>query len=416
MNSDLSRLYDYPFTRLRALLANARVRDEAQAAISLAIGEPQHPPPDFVTAALVSNLQTLRSYPTTQGSSELRGTIADWLAQRYDIARDLIDHETMVLPVQGTREALFAAAQCIVNRTNKHSTAPTNDMSDSALLPPLVMMPAPFYQIYEGAALMAGAQPHYMPCAEAMGFVPQLDTVSDEQWQRCQLFYVCNPSNPTGLALGSEYYRRLIELADQFDFVIASDECYSEIYANEQEPCVGLLQVCSELGRHDFARCLVFNSLSKRSNLAGLRSGFVAGDAALMQAFLLYRTYHGSAMPAHHQAASIAAWSDEQHVRVNRQLYQQKITAVLEILQPVMPIVRPAGGFCLWAGTPCDDEVFVTGLYCEQQVTVLPGSYLAREVQGANPGAGYVRIALVQPLELCVEAAQRIRGFVQSCV
>ncbi|NNL56750.1 MAG: succinyldiaminopimelate transaminase, partial [Pseudomonadales bacterium] len=358
VNPDLDKLYPYPFTRLRALLADIEVSSAAPH-ISLAIGEPQHPPPGFVERALVSELASLQRYPAVQGSAALRAAIGDWLARRYAIERTAIDDQHMVLPVQGTREALFAAAQFIVDRGIVNS----DKAEQSRPAPPLVMMPAPFYQIYEGAALMAGAAPHYMPGTAAQGFIADLDAVTPAAWQRCQLLYVCNPSNPTGVVLDSGYYQQLLELADRYDFVIASDECYSEIYPDEQRPCTGLLQACAERGRLDFARCLVFNSLSKRSNLAGLRSGFVAGDAALIKAFLLYRTYHGSAMPAHHQAASIAAWSDEQHVRDNRAQYRAKLNAVTGELRGVLDFVAPAGGFCLWTQTPVDDPQFAAGLY-----------------------------------------------------
>ena len=405
MNLDLDKLYPYPFTRLRALLADIEVSSPA-AHISLAIGEPQHPPPEFVRQALVGELASLQRYPAIQGSPALRDAIGDWLAARYAIERQAIDAGQMILPVQGTREALFAAAQFIVNRG-----APVHGQATAV---PLVMMPAPFYQIYEGAALMAGAEPYYLPCTALQDFVADLDAVAPAAWQRCQLLYVCNPSNPTGAVLDSAYYLQLLDLADRYDFVIASDECYSEIYPDEQQPCTGLLQACAEQGRLDFARCLVFNSLSKRSNLAGLRSGFVAGDAALIKAFLLYRTYHGSAMPAHHQAASIAAWRDEKHVRDNRAHYRAKLNAVTHELHGVLDFVPPAGGFCLWAQTPQDDQQFAAGLYREQHVTVLPGSYLARDIGGVNPAANYVRMALVQPLDSCVEAARRIKAYVKN--
>lgn len=397
VNPNLHKLYDYPFTRLRALLAGCEPGGEGQP-LSLSVGEPQHAPPQFVRDALIDALDGLQRYPATQGNAPLRQAIANWLVQRYSLGETGIDPVTQVLPVQGTREALFAAAQFIV------------DASHDAQ----VFMPAPFYQIYEGAAFMAGAAPLYLPCTADNGFTPDLQSVSDEHWRRCQLFYICNPSNPTGKVYDAAFYTKLLELADQHDFVVVSDECYSEIYADESAPTPGLLQVCKQLGRDGFERCLVFNSLSKRSNLAGLRSGFVAGDARLLAAFLRYRTYHGSAMPLHHQAASVAAWQDEQHVQENRARYREKINAVCEALDGHMRFERPAGGFCLWANCGGDDEIFARGLYARQGVTVLPGSYLARDVAGGNPASGYLRLALVQPLSQCIEAAQRIQAFLAA--
>ncbi|MGB5325810.1 MAG: succinyldiaminopimelate transaminase [Pseudomonadales bacterium] len=397
MNPRLQQLHDYPFTRLGALLAGV-APPAAGNVLSLSVGEPQHPPPVFVAEALTAALGNLPRYPSTQGGDALRETIAHWLVNRYGLAATGVDPASQLLPVQGTREALFAAAQFIV--------APSAGA--------LVAMPAPFYQIYEGAALMAGATPLYLPCTRDNGFVPELDAVPTAHWQRCQLVYVCNPANPTGAVLDAAFYTKLLALADRYDFVVASDECYSEIYLDEAAPVPGLLQVCNALGRDDFARCLVFNSLSKRSNLAGLRSGFVAGDAALIAAFLRYRTYHGSAMPLHHQAASIAAWGDESHVVANRARYREKIQASSAVLQGVLRFEIPAGGFCLWADCGVDDEAFARRLYAQQGVKVLPGSYLAREIDGVNPASGYLRLALVQPLEQCLAAVRRIAAFAGS--
>jgi N-succinyldiaminopimelate aminotransferase len=277
-----------------------------------------------------------------------------------------------------------------------------------------VVSPNPFYQIYEGAALLAGAQPHYLPCLEEHGFNPDFDAVGADVWQRCQILFLCSPGNPTGALIPVPTLKKLIQLADEFDFVIAADECYSELYFDEANPPAGLLTACAELGRHDFKRCVVFHSLSKRSNLPGLRSGFVAGDADILKSFLLYRTYHGCAMPVQTQLASVAAWNDEVHVRANRALYREKFDAVLAILDGVLEVQRPDGGFYLWAKTPMDDETFTRELYAREHVTVVPGSYLSRDVGGVNPGANRVRMALVAPLAECVEAAERIRAFVTN--
>ncbi|MBT8150750.1 MAG: succinyldiaminopimelate transaminase [Gammaproteobacteria bacterium] len=406
MNPNLARLYDYPFTRLRALLNGSSPAGDN--AISLSVGEPQHPPPGFVLEALTGALDGLQRYPATQGSEPLRDAIANWLCRRYQLPGSAVDPASQVLPVQGTREALFAAAQFIVagqSSSNNNSIANNNA---------LVAMPSPFYQIYEGAAFMAGAQPLYLPCTSANGFKPDLNAVTEAQWKRCQLFYICNPSNPTGTVYDSSFYAQLLSLADRYDFIVASDECYSEIYLDEDKPTPGLLQVCSALGRDKYERCLVFNSLSKRSNLAGLRSGFVVGDANLITAFLRYRTYHGSAMPLHHQAASIVAWQDEEHVIKNRARYRDKILRSSEVLGDRLEFELPAGGFCLWANCGGDDEQFALALYREKGVTVLPGSYLARDTNGENPASGYLRLALVQPLEQCLEAAIRICDYIDA--
>ena len=309
-----------------------------------------------------------------------------------------MDPARNVLPVNGTREALFAFTQTVVNR------------SDDGL----VISPNPFYQIYEGAAFLAGAQPYYLPCLSENGFNPDFDAVTPDIWKRCQILFLCSPGNPTGALIPVDTLKKLIALADEHDFVIAADECYSELYFNEQTPPPGLLSACVELGRKDFKRCVVFHSLSKRSNLPGLRSGFVAGDADILKAFLLYRTYHGCAMPVQTQLASIAAWNDEAHVRANRDLYREKFDAVLDILAPVLDVQRPDGGFYLWPNVGTDDAAFCRDLFVDQHVTVVPGSYLSREVDGVNPGAGRVRLALVAPLAECIEAAERIRDFVRK--
>lgn len=401
MNHALTQLQPYPFEKLRALLAGAQPPADKRP-IALSIGEPKHKSPDFVARALADNLDQLAVYPTTLGIPALREAIAAWCERRFGVPSGWLDAARHVLPVNGTREALFAFTQAVVNR----------DVSSQE--PGLVVSPNPFYQIYEGAALLAGATPHYLPCLEEHGFNPDFDAVSDDVWQRCQILFLCSPGNPTGALIPLETLKKLIALADKFDFVIAADECYSELYFDEDNPPAGLLSACAELGRSDFARCVVFHSLSKRSNLPGLRSGFVAGDAEILKSFLLYRTYHGCAMPVQTQLASVAAWNDEAHVRANRDLYREKFAAMLDILGPVLDVQRPDGGFYLWARTPGDDQSFTRELFAQQHVTVVPGSYLSREVNGENPGAGRVRLALVAPLAECVEAAERIRAFIQG--
>jgi len=403
MNDALNLLQPYPFEKLRALLANAQPPTDKRP-IALSIGEPKHRSPAFVAETLAANLEQLAVYPTTLGIPTLREAIAQWCERRFDAPTGWLDAARHVLPVNGTREALFAFTQAVVNR------------SEPSQEPGLVVSPNPFYQIYEGAALLAGAQPHYLPCLAENGFNPDFDAVSADVWQRCQILFLCSPGNPTGALIPLETLKKLIVLADQYDFVIAADECYSELYFDEQNPPAGLLSACAALGRSDFKRCVVFHSLSKRSNLPGLRSGFVAGDADILKAFLLYRTYHGCAMPVPTQLASIAAWNDEVHVRANRALYREKFDAMLDILGPVLDVQRPDGGFYLWPKTPGDDESFTRELFAREHVTVVPGSYLSREVNGFNPGAGRVRMALVAPLTECVEAAERIRAFIQQRV
>ncbi|MFP6797554.1 MAG: succinyldiaminopimelate transaminase [Pseudomonas sp.] len=397
MNDALNQLQPYPFEKLRALLGSVQVT-AGKSPIALSIGEPKHRSPEFVAEALRANLDQLAVYPTTLGIPALREAIANWCGQRFGLPAGVLDPARHVLPVNGTREALFAFTQAVVKR----------DVDG------LVVSPNPFYQIYEGAAFLAGAQPHYLPCLEEHGFNPDFDAVSDEIWQRCQILFLCSPGNPTGALIPLLTLKRLIALADKFDFVIAADECYSELYFDEGNPPAGLLSACAELGRSDFKRCVVFHSLSKRSNLPGLRSGFVAGDADILKSFLLYRTYHGCAMPVQTQLASIAAWNDEAHVKANRDLYREKFDAVLAILDGVLDVQRPDGGFYLWAKTPIDDETFTRELFAREHVTVVPGSYLSRAVDGHNPGAGRVRMALVAPLAECVAAAERIRDFVKS--
>lgn len=396
MNHALNQLQPYPFEKLRALLSGVTAAADKRA-IALSIGEPKHSSPAFVKQALADNLDQMAVYPTTQGIAALREAIAQWCERRFQVPAGWLDPARHVLPVNGTREALFAFTQTVAQR----------DVDG------LVVSPNPFYQIYEGAALLAGTKPHYLPCLDQNGFNPDFDAVSADVWQRCQILFLCSPGNPTGALVPLATLKKLIALADEYDFVIAADECYSELYFDEDVPPPGLLTACAELGRSDFKRCVVFHSLSKRSNLPGLRSGFVAGDADILKAFLLYRTYHGCAMPVQTQLASIAAWQDEAHVRANRDLYREKFDAVLDILTPVLDVKRPDGSFYLWAKVPMDDAQFCRELFEQEHVTVVPGSYLSREVDGLNPGAGRVRMALVAPLSECVEAAQRIRQFLE---
>ncbi|PIE42313.1 MAG: succinyldiaminopimelate transaminase [Gammaproteobacteria bacterium] len=394
MNPDLEKLHPYPFEKLRALFAGATPPDELQH-IALSIGEPKHTSPSFVREALANNLDRLANYPTTQGMLELRQAIADWACRRFSLSA--LSAETQVLPVNGTREALFAFAQAVIDRTATD---------------PLVVSPNPFYQIYEGAAFLAGAQPWFLPCTAETGFKPDFSTVPAEVWERTQLIYLCSPGNPTGAVINETELKSLIALSDQYDFIIASDECYSEVYFDEQNPPTGLLEVCDKTGRTDYKNCVVFHSLSKRSNLPGLRSGFVAGDARLLEKFLLYRTYHGCSMPIQHQVASIAAWNDETHVKANRDLYREKFAAVLDILGDSLNVTAPQASFYLWPETPIDDKQFARQLFEQQHVTVLPGQYLSRTIDGLNPGANRVRMALVATLDECVEAAERIKTFV----
>jgi len=397
MNIDLQRLQPYPFEKLRQLIADVTPNPQLRA-ISLSIGEPKHPSPPFVLDTLAANLEKAAVYPTTLGLAELRESIAEWLTRRFELAEGSLDPQRNVLPVTGTREALFSFTQAAVSRK-----------PDA-----LVVSPNPFYQIYEGAALLAGVEPHYLACDQSNGFIPDFASIDPEIWRRCQLLFICSPGNPTGAVIPLETLQQLIRLADEHDFIIASDECYSEIYAPEATAPVGLLQACASLGRNDFRRCVVFHSLSKRSNLPGLRSGFVAGDAALLAPYLTYRTYHGCAMPIPTQLASAAAWRDEAHVQDNRRQYQAKFDAVLEVLGDVLDVERPDVGFYLWPRTPVDDERFTRELLAEHNVAVVPGRYLSREVDGYNPGAGRVRLALVASLEDCVEAASRIRRYVEG--
>ena len=389
MNPYLQQLQPYPFEKLRQLFSDLSPPTD-KSPIALSIGEPRHPSPAFVLQEIAANLGRLSNYPSTAGLPQLRTAIAGWLQRRFDLPE--VDAEHQVLPVSGTREALFAFAQTVVTA------------NDNAL----VMSPNPFYQIYEGAATLAGATPHFINCTAQSGFLPDFSAVTEQQWQQCQLLYLCNPGNPTGAVIPLAQLQDLIRLAQQYDFVIASDECYSEIYFDENTPPPGLLQACAAMGDTDYRNCVVFHSLSKRSNLPGLRSGFVAGDARVLRDFLLYRTYHGCAMPIHHQLGSIAAWDDESHVRANRQLYRDKFEAVLDIFAGHLPVAAPDAGFYLWPTTPCSDTEFARQLYANEHVTVLPGRFLARQANGVNPGENRVRMALVAEPAQCIEAAQRI--------
>jgi len=396
MNPRLERLHAYPFERLARLKAGV-TPPAGLAHIAMSIGEPQHPAPPFVIETLRRNLDRLGTYPATAGLAELRAACASWLERRFRLPAQSVDPNTMVLPVNGTREALFALVQAAVD--DSHAAT--------------VLIPNPFYQIYEGAALLAGAEPWFVDTTASTGYAPDLDAVPEEVWRRCQVLFLCTPGNPTGAVLPLAFLCKALELAHRYDFIVASDECYSELYLDESAPPAGLLQASIAMGARNFERCVVFHSLSKRSSVPGLRSGFVAGDPAIVSRYLLYRTYHGSAMPIPTQLASIAAWNEDSHVVENRRLYREKYERVLPILSPVMDVQKPQGGFYLWPDVHTDDEGFTRELFATQNVTVLPGTYLARAGQHGNPGARRVRISLVPPVAQCVEAAERIRHFVQ---
>ena len=388
MNPGLELLQPYPFERLRALTAN--IAPAALPPIALTIGEPQHAPPQLALDALMDSLGDINKYPATAGSPPLRQAIGQWLAKRFKLPE--IDWKTQIVPVNGTREALFALAQTLV--------APG--------APGRVISPNPFYQIYEGAALLAGTSPTFVDCDTTTGFLPNFESLTADQWQACELLYICSPGNPSGAVIPQTELIKLMALAEEHNFVIVSDECYSEIYRDEDRPPVGLLQAAAAAGNTDFNRCLAFHSLSKRSNLPGLRSGFVAGDAQCLAQFMRYRTYHGCAMPPYNQAASIAAWCDEDHVRANRQRYREKFDGVLARLGEPLNISAPEAGFYLWPQTPIDDEQFTIALLEQCNVAVLPGRYLGRESGGHNPGSFRVRLALVAEINECLEAAERI--------
>ncbi len=397
MNPNLDRLHPYPFEKLAKLKAGITVPTHLRP-ISLGIGEPKHPSPEFVKHVIANNLDKLANYPTTRGTDELREVISAWATRRFNLAPGSLSAARHIVPVNGTREAIFSLVQAVVDSSK----------------PAKVVSPNPFYQVYEGAAFLAGADPVYLPCDGSNGFIPDFDDVPASTWRDCQVLFLCSPGNPSGTVIPRETLAKVIELADRYDFIVASDECYSELYPDEGNPPEGLLQTCAALGRDDYARCVVFHSLSKRSNLPGLRSGFVAGDARILDGYLKYRTYHGCAMPIHNQLASIAAWNDEDHVRENRAAYRAKFEAVVPILREVMAVDFPDAGFYLWPETPLDDETFARELSAQQNVHVLPGRYLSRTVNGHNPGENRVRMALVAPLDECVEAAHRIVEFVKA--
>ncbi|MDR2507778.1 MAG: succinyldiaminopimelate transaminase [Candidatus Accumulibacter sp.] len=398
MNPNLSKLHAYPFEKLRRLFAGVSP-NPAYREIRLSIGEPRHPVPGFIREALTAALDGLEIYPSTSGSPALRQAIADWLKRRYEL--DGIDPETQILPTNGSREALFSLAQAVI------------DVSRGEV--PLVVCPNPFYQIYEGAALLAGAVPRFLNTLPENGFAFDFDAISEAEWRRVQLFFVCSPANPTGKTLNLDDWKRIFALADRYGFVVASDECYSEIFF--EEPPLGVLQAARKLGR-SFDRLVMLSSLSKRSNVPGMRSGFVAGDKAILEPFLLYRTYHGNAMSPAVQAASAAAWADEAHVAENRARYREKFEAVAPILSSVLEAPMPDASFYFWARvdrrTPYSDTEFARRLFRDYNVVVLPGSFLARTAQSVNPGNGFLRIALVAPLAECLDAARRIQQFVAS--
>lgn len=396
MNPNLEKLQPYPFEKLRGLFAQVSPSAELNP-ISLSIGEPKHPTPEFIKRALTDHLAGLASYPATAGLPGLRAAIAKWLKRRY--ALDDLDADTQVLPVNGSREALFAVAQTVVDPRGGEA---------------IVVCPNPFYQIYEGAALLAGATPYYVNQEREHGFALNLDPVPDSVWRHVQLFYACSPGNPTGHVMPLEEWRRVFELSDRWGFVVVSDECYSELYLDEVNPPLGALAAAKRLGRTGFPRLVVLSSLSKRSNAPGLRSGFAAGDAAILKTFLLYRTYHGSAMNPAVQAASETAWGDESHVVENRALYRAKFEAASPLLSAPLQTALPDGGFYFWIRTPISDTEFARGLYRDYNVAVLPGSFLAREAHGSNPGRDHVRVALVAPYEECIEGIDRIRRFAKQ--
>ena len=393
MNPRLSLLQPYPFERLRQWFAGIEP-NPALAPINLSIGEPRHPTPELLLDALAAAAKTIAHYPMTIGTPALREAIADWLVRRHGLAR--VDAAREVLPVLGSREALFSFAQTVLD---------PNRMGQ------VVVTPNPFYQIYEGAALLGGATPVPVSGVAAHGFAPPWTEVPAAVWARARLVYVCSPDNPTGRVTTLDEWRSLFELSDRHGFVIAADECYSEVYFDEARPPLGALAAAQALGRDGYPRLVTFGSLSKRSNAPGLRSGYVAGDAELVKAFLLYRTYHGSAMSPVVAAASRVAWNDEAHVRANRRLYAEKFAQLQPRLASALPCTMPEAAFYLWARTPIDDAEFARRLYAERNVTVLPGSYLGRSVDGANPGSGYIRVALVATRDECAEAIERIVDF-----
>ncbi|MCL4470971.1 MAG: succinyldiaminopimelate transaminase [Gammaproteobacteria bacterium] len=396
MNPNLDLLHPYPFQKLRDLFQGV-TPNPAYSPINLSIGEPKHATPEFIRRALTENLDGLSNYPTTQGSDALRLSIGGWIERRYGIPP--LDPKTQILPVNGSREALFSFAQAVIDTSRQQ---------------PVVIAPNPFYQIYEGAALLAGATPYFLNTTPENGYAMDFSSVPEDVWKRTQLVYACSPGNPTGKVMDIGEWSQLFDLSDRYGFTIASDECYSELYPDEHVPPLGALQVAHQLGGEDYGRLVVFNSLSKRSNVPGMRSGFVAGCESILEKFLLYRTYHGCAMNPAVQAASQAAWNDEEHVMENRRLYREKFAAVTPLLQQALKVEEPQASFYLWAETPVSDTEFAKALYRDYNVTLLPGSFLAREAHGVNPGTNFVRIALVAPLAQCVEAAKRINSLIKT--
>ncbi len=397
MNPRIAQLHSYPFEKLAALKAGCEP-PAGLAHIAMSIGEPKHAPPAFVLETLRAHLGALGSYPSTAGLPALRESAARWLERRFALGANTVDAATMVLPVNGTREALFAFVQACIDPGR----------------PALVAMPNPFYQIYEGATLLAGAAPCYLNTTAATRYLPDLDAVPARVWRDVQLLVLCSPGNPTGAILPRGYLEEALALAERYDFVIASDECYADLWLDEARPPPSLLEAARATGRTRYERCIVFHSLSKRSSVPGLRSGFVAGDPRIIAEFLRYRTYHGCAMALPTQLASVAAWDDDAHAAVNRALYREKFARVVPMLAPILDVAAPEGGFYLWPDVREDDTVFTRELFATQNLTILPGSYLAREAQGANPGAQRVRISLVAGVDECTEAARRIRAFLET--
>lgn len=398
LNPNLSKLQPYPFQKLTQLLQGIQAPTNLEP-IALSIGEPKHPTPEFIKQALTNSLSTLANYPQTRGSEQLRASCARWLESRFNLTDASVDEHSQVLPVNGTREALFAITQCIINSKQNPKA--------------ITLLPNPFYQIYEGASLLAGAIPEYMHCLAENNFIPNFD-LPESTWASCRILYLCSPANPTGAVTPISVLKKLIKLAQQYNFYIISDECYSEIYKDEANPPSGLLQACQAVGNANYKNCLVFHSLSKRSNVPGLRSGFVAGDSDVINAFHLYRTYHGCAMAPPTQAASIAAWNDETHVIENRRLYREKFEMALSLLQPHTQCTYPEGGFYLWLKTAVDDSQFCQLLYEKQNIIALPGSFLSRSDNDINPGKNRIRLALVAPFEVCQTALQRLTKFIEQ--
>jgi len=395
MNPRLELLQPYPFERLRALLGATKPAAGLRP-ISLGLGEPQHPTPALVKDALAANLSGLSRYPVTLGLPQLRAAVSEWLARRHGIAAP--DPAKQVIPVNGSREGIFSIAQAVLDPGEKDA---------------LVALPNPFYQVYEGSTLLAGAKPYFINAVAANGLAPDWDAVPESIWRRVRMMYVCTPSNPHGRVMTLEEWKRVFDLSERFGFVVVSDECYSEIYFHETRPPLGALAAARSLGRETYPRLVVLGSLSKRSSAPGLRSGYAAGDAALLERYMAYRTYHGAAMSNAVQMASIAAWNDEAHVAENRRLYREKFAAFFERVNPVLPLVMPDAAFYFWADVGPDDVAFTRDLFAETHITVLPGSYIARESNGVNPGRGYVRMALVSTVEDAIEAAERLRGFIE---